>query len=225
MKNQIQQNFSEVNRSGLFNRMSDLEINEATLVLHGMVRKFSKSDYINFAGDCFKKIAIILSGSVNIIAEDVLGRNAIIASLNRGSVISGRLFGDGKNSVDISYLAVSDSEILILPIENLQDLGSDNGVLAKLFYNICLMMADDSMRLVEKIDILNQRYLRDKIMTYLRMLAIEQHTTKVEIPFNRTQLADYLNADRSSMTKELYLMKEEGLIDFDRHIFEIKFDI
>lgn len=225
MKNQIQQNFCGVDKSSLFMKMSDLEINEATVALHGMVRKFSKSDYINFPGDCFKKIAIVLSGTINIIAENVLGRNAIISSLNRGSVISGRLFGDSKNSVEISYLAVSDSEILVLPIENLQDLSADSGALAKLFYNICIMMADDSMRLVEKIDILNQRYLRDKIMAYLRMQAIKQHSTKLEIPFNRTQLADYLNADRSSMTKELYLMKEEGLIDFERNIFEIKFDI
>lgn len=225
VENKIQKSFYGMDRLDLFQKMSDSEIDEATLISHGIVRKFSKEEYIDFAGNFVRKLAIVLNGSVNIIAGDILGRNAIISSLNRGSVICGRLFGNYASSVDLSYLVASDSEILILPIENLQDMSADNGVLARVFYNICLMMADDSMRLVEKIDILNQKYLRDKIITYLRMQAIEQHRTKITIPYNRTQLAEYLNADRSSMTKELYALKEEGLIDFYRNTFYINFDL
>ena len=38
----------------------------------------------------------------------------------------------------------------------------------------------------------------------------------------RSEWADYLCANRSSLARELVLMKEEGLIDFDRNIFFIK---
>ncbi|WP_374971905.1 helix-turn-helix domain-containing protein [Blautia producta] len=41
------------------------------------------------------------------------------------------------------------------------------------------------------------------------------------IPFNRQQLADYLSVDRSSMTVELYKMKDEGLIDFHKNNFTV----
>ncbi|MCA5963045.1 helix-turn-helix domain-containing protein [Blautia sp. RD014234] len=44
---------------------------------------------------------------------------------------------------------------------------------------------------------------------------------KFTIPFNRQQLADYLSVDRSSMTVELYKMKDEGLIDFDKNNFTV----
>lgn len=224
MRNNDQTSF-ERSETGVFNSISDLEVKEAALALNGAVHRFSKADYINFEEDWVNVVAIVLSGSINIIAENILGNNVILASLNRGSIICESIFGDKKSSVDLSYFVASDSEILMLPAEELRDLNNDNGLLTKLLFNICIMMASDSMRLIEKISILNQRCLRDKILAYLRMQAIYQGSDKVEIPFNRTQLADYLNADRTSMTRELYLLKEEGLIDFKNNSFEIKFDI
>ena len=193
--------------------------------MHGVVHKFSASDYVNFAGNYTKELVIILRGSINVIAQDETGRDAIIASLSRGSVICERLLDEAKHNAEFSYLVASDSEILIIPIDNLENFADTNGVLAKFLLNVCLSMADDSMRLLEKIEIVSQKYLRDKIIAYLRLQALEQKKSKVVVPFNRSQLAEYLNADRSSMTRELYLMKEAGLIDFTGNVFEIKFKI
>ena len=39
---------------------------------------------------------------------------------------------------------------------------------------------------------------------------------------NRTQMANYLNVNRSSMARELSSMKKEGLIDFDQDMFILK---
>ena len=40
-----------------------------------------------------------------------------------------------------------------------------------------------------------------------------------EIPFNRQQMADFLNLDRSALSKELGKMREEGLILFHKNHF------
>jgi CRP-like cAMP-binding protein len=42
---------------------------------------------------------------------------------------------------------------------------------------------------------------------------------KITIPFNRTDLANYLDADRSALTRELSRMREDGLIDFEKNTF------
>ena len=42
-----------------------------------------------------------------------------------------------------------------------------------------------------------------------------------EIPFNITELANYLSVDRSAMSNELSKMKKEGLIDYDKRQFHI----
>lgn len=41
------------------------------------------------------------------------------------------------------------------------------------------------------------------------------------IPFDRQQLADYLNVDRSALSKELGKMRDEGLIEFRKNAFHL----
>ena len=43
-----------------------------------------------------------------------------------------------------------------------------------------------------------------------------------EVPFNRQQMADYLNLDRSALSKELCKMRDEGLLEFDKNRFVLK---
>ena len=42
-----------------------------------------------------------------------------------------------------------------------------------------------------------------------------------EIPFSKTELANYLSVDRSAMSTELKRMKEENIIDFEKNEFRL----
>ena len=42
-----------------------------------------------------------------------------------------------------------------------------------------------------------------------------------EIPFNKTELANYLSVDRSAMSTELSKMKEDGLVDYDKKRYRL----
>ena len=75
---------------------------------------------------------------------------------------------------------------------------------------------------MEKIDILSKDNLREKIMAYLYVLSTRQQSRTVKNPLNRTQMANYLNVNRSSMARELSSMKKDGLIDFDQDMFVLK---
>ena len=43
-----------------------------------------------------------------------------------------------------------------------------------------------------------------------------------DLPFNRQQLADYLNLDRSALSKELCRMRDEGLLTFRKNHFVLR---
>ena len=45
---------------------------------------------------------------------------------------------------------------------------------------------------------------------------------RFQIPFDRQQMADYLNLDRSALSKELSRMKKEGILDFHKNEFVLK---
>lgn len=52
-----------------------------------------------------------------------------------------------------------------------------------------------------------------------------QESRKITIPFDRQQLADYLNLDRSALSKELGKMKRDGLIEYHKNVFELNIDM
>ncbi len=43
-------------------------------------------------------------------------------------------------------------------------------------------------------------------------MSLQKHRREFDIPFDRQQLADYLNLDRTALSKELGKMQKEGLI-------------
>ena len=74
---------------------------------------------------------------------------------------------------------------------------------------------------MQKVEVISKKTLREKIMAYLSIHATAQGTQYFEIPLGRVELADYLCADRSALTRELSNMQNEGLIDFDRNTFRL----
>ena len=69
--------------------------------------------------------------------------------------------------------------------------------------------------------VLHRKNIRGRLLTYLTAEYRKQGTSTFEIPFNRQQLADYLNVDRSALSKELGKMKEEGILDFHKNVFRL----
>ena len=64
--------------------------------------------------------------------------------------------------------------------------------------------------------------IRDRLMSYFSQCAKYYGNNSFLIPYNRQQLADYLNVDRSSMCNELSKMQKDGLIDYKKNHFILK---
>ncbi|MDE6727350.1 MAG: helix-turn-helix domain-containing protein, partial [Oscillospiraceae bacterium] len=67
--------------------------------------------------------------------------------------------------------------------------------------------------------------IRGRLLSYFSQQMSVQGSNKITVPFDRQQLADYLNLDRSALSKELGKMKKDGLIEYRKNRFEIKIDI
>lgn len=62
---------------------------------------------------------------------------------------------------------------------------------------------------------------RGRIMAYLDSLALQKGCREFDIPFDRQQMADYLNLERTALSKELGRMKKDGLILYAKNHFTI----
>lgn len=63
-----------------------------------------------------------------------------------------------------------------------------------------------------RIEILSQKTIRDKILSYFRILSQNSFSKTFTVPFSLTDLADYLSVDRSAMMREIKALKEDGII-------------
>ena len=70
-------------------------------------------------------------------------------------------------------------------------------------------------------DLLVLKSLRAKVCAYLLSEAEQQGSLTFSIPYSRIQLADYLNCDRSALSRELSLMQRDGLLDTYRSSFKL----
>ena len=75
---------------------------------------------------------------------------------------------------------------------------------------------------MRKTEVVTKKTLLEKILAYLSQQAQQAGSEYFEIPLGRVELAEYLCADRSALTRELNAMKAEGLLDFDRNMFRLK---
>ncbi len=78
------------------------------------------------------------------------------------------------------------------------------------------LMADKNAQLLTKLEVVSKKKLRKKLLTYFSFQSEQAGSQTFTIPLPRTQLADYLCADRTAVARELAHMKDEGLIEIDQ---------
>ena len=52
--------------------------------------------------------------------------------------------------------------------------------------------------------------IRARLMSYLNAVSLQAGSREFDIPFDRRQLADYLNTERTALSKEIGKMQREG---------------
>ena len=82
-------------------------------------------------------------------------------------------------------------------------------------------LASKTILFHQKIEITSKRTTRDKLLSYLMLEAKKANSNSVDISFDRQELADYLDVDRSGLSAEISKMKKEGIIDNVKNHFVI----
>ncbi len=88
--------------------------------------------------------------------------------------------------------------------------------------NLLELTAQKNITLSQRIFCTSAKTIRARLLTYLSAVSVQSGSTTFEIPFDRQQLAEYLNLDRSALSKELGRMRDDGLIDFHKNSFKLK---
>lgn len=91
----------------------------------------------------------------------------------------------------------------------------------KMIYNLMRVLAIKNMLFHQKIEVTSKRTTREKLISYLLMQAKTVGKNQFEIPFDRQQLADYLEVDRSGLSAEISKLRREGFLQSEKKHFKL----
>ena len=204
----------------LFAGIDRTELDALLLCLKAYTRCYTAGEFILLDQDQIRHVGVVLSGMVHMLKEDHAGQRTLLSFLGEGEIF-GETYSLRQESLsDVSFYAASDTEILFLSLEHLViPCKSACSFHARLLANTLRLVGEEYRHLVEKIEICTKGSLREKILSYLSIVSQKQGQKYITVPLSRTEMASYLQANRSAMTRELVNMKAEGLIDFDGNTF------
>ena len=82
-------------------------------------------------------------------------------------------------------------------------------------------LAKKSISFHKRIEITSKRSTREKLLTYLSIMEKQEGAATFEIPFDRQELADYLEVERSGLSAEISKLRAEGIIENRKNIFTL----
>lgn len=126
----------------------------------------------------------------------------------------------------VDVVAAQSCAILYLTVQSLLKDAENSPLAQKIIRNLLFISMQKNLVLSSRIFCTSPKTIRERLAIYFSEQVTRSGSTSFDIPFNRQQMADYLNLDRSALSKELGKMQEEGLIQYRKNHFEmITFDI
>lgn len=186
------------------------------------VISFDKKYTVFAEGSPARYVGIVLSGSVQILQIDYYGNRSIISHVKPSEVFAEEFACAGLPALPISVIANEPSEVMLIECSDILHTCSNNcGFHQQLIFNMMKNLADKTLRFHQKIEVVSKRSTRDKLLTYLSQEAKKKESHSFEIPYDRQELADYLEIDRSGLSVEISKLKKEGVIESHKKHFEL----
>ena len=205
--------------TSLFNGLTAEELQTLLSQLGAVVRSYGKGEALVLAGEPSRRVGIALNGELEAYRPGPQGTRIPITHMGPGGVFGDVLGGSSRTS-PVTVLAAAPCELLLLPYERLL-LSDGSPAHQRVVQNLVRTISDKYFSLSRRIDLLVMKSLRAKVAAYLLSEAARAHSLTFSIPFSRIQLSDYLNCDRSALSRELSTMQKEGLIDTYRSSFKL----
>ncbi len=218
----MEMNIEFLKDATLFCGMSEEEISDSLEFFRAYEHNFKKGAIILYAGDVTDKMGLVMQGSVTIESDDAWGNKTILSSVEAGQFFSETYSLLPDEPMLVNVVANEDCRILFLRVGSLRRLqnNTDRWML-RFISNLLSISIHKNLMLSSRSFHTAPKTIRGRVMSYLNSVSMQKHAREFNIPFDRQQLADYLNLERTALSKELGKMKKDGLIDYYKNTFKI----
>jgi len=206
----------------LFADVTDKEMEKMLGCLGARMAFFDKKYTVFAEGSPARYLGILLSGEAQVAQTDYYGNRNIIDSISPAEMFCEEFACAAAEAIPVSVVANEPCEVMFIDCAHILHTCAHNCAHhQKMIYNLMKSMAQKSIRFHERIEVTSKRSTREKLLAYLTLLARRTGKNEFEIPFDRQELADYLEVERSGLSAEIGKMKREGILDCRKNRFTL----
>ncbi len=213
----------QMSKAFVFKNLSVSDCERILMKVQPEILSYEKNEVVFDEGDEVDRIGIICSGKLVSKRLDYDGNVSLQQILFPPNMIGFEIASTPSRISPIRMRCLSDVTLLMFPYDKL--ISEDFPYLKNQNYikdQLITLLANENMRRLYKIELLTQRSLRKRVLMYMHFVSKKAGKKSFTIPFNRAQLAQYLNINRSNLCAELSKMEKEGLISYHKNNFTIK---
>jgi CRP-like cAMP-binding protein len=178
------------------------------------VRSYGKEEIIHFEGNSCRGIEILLTGRVSVERIDESGDYLTITEFYVDDIIGGNLVFSKNPYYPMTVTAKAATTVVEIHKELLFQLCCEHEAFLLSFLTY---ISDHALLLGDKIKHYVNRTIRESILAFLHNAHQLQETEVIQLEFSKKELAGRMGVQRTSLSRELQKMREEGLIDYDRY--------
>ena len=201
-------NIAHLTENTLFRGLNKNEIKDALRLLEAKERTYKKGEAILHAGCTTSQMGLVLSGSATVESNDIWGNRTILSYVGCGQCFAETYALLPNEPLLVDVTANEDCRVLFLRIRAIS--GARSGWAGMLLTNLLMISAHKNLQLAGRSFHTAPKSIRGRVLSYLNAVSLQTGKREFDIPFDRQQLADYLNVERTALSKELGNMKKDG---------------
>ena len=207
--------------TSLLRLMRDDELDLLMSCFAPRVRRYQKGELLLLAGYETRETGILLEGQILALKNTPDGASVAITQMGPGGFFGDVLSGSSQRS-PVSIMAQTACLALYLPYDKIiQPCAQLHDSHLQLLKNLVQTISNKYFALDRRVELLICKSLRTRISLWLLEQAEQAGSDTFAVPLTRAGLAEYLNCDRSALSRELGRMQREGLIETFRGSFKI----
>ena len=214
---------TQIQTTVLFRGMSTAETKDALNALSAREKSYRKGDVLLLAGDTTDEMGLVLEGSVTVESNDIWGNRTSLSLVEPGGFFAETYAYLSNEPLLVDVTANENCRILFLRIGSIQTQSAKDTASwqKKLIYNLLTISFHKNLVLSGRSFHTAPKTVRGRLMSYLNSVSLKQGSTEFDISFKRQQLADYLNVERTALSKELGKMQKDGILITKKNHFKL----
>lgn len=215
----IEKYISGISSINLFNDFTIEELNKVFHVSKFEIKEYGKEQVIHLQNEICHTLDIVLNGQVTVQKIDEYGNVLTINVFSNMDIIGANLIFSSRNYYPMTVAAKTSTTIIHIQRELILELCQSN---VNFMVGLMKEISDRTIILTDKINAISLKTIRQCIIEFLRYEYHIQKSNVIRLNMSKKDLSERLGIQRSSLSRELSKMREDGLLEYDVRTITIK---